>query len=228
MVAGYTAAQIRAAERPHLERGEPLMRMAASALAAVVREQLARHAGGSPSVLVLAGSGDNGGDALFAAAELSGEGTRVEVVSTGTRLHAEARAAAQQAGVHIMDDVEPEQVARLAAGASVLVDGILGTGTSADAALRGRAREFVAAVLPTLAGPGSPIVVAVDLPSGIHPDDGSLPDPVVLPADVTVTFGAAKAGLLLEPGADYVGELRVIDLGLGTELEQFTPLVERG
>ena len=47
-------------------------------------------------------------------------------------------------------------------------------------------------------------------------------------ADVTVTFGAAKAGLLLEPGADYAGELRVIDLGLGDELERFTPLVERG
>ncbi|HVL61783.1 MAG TPA: NAD(P)H-hydrate epimerase, partial [Microbacterium sp.] len=126
MVAGYTAAQVRAAERPHLERGEPLMRMAASALAAVVREQLARHTGSSPSVLVLAGSGDNGGDALFAAAELSGEGTRVEVVPTGARLHAEARAAAEQAGVRITADVEPHQVARRAAGASVLGDGILG------------------------------------------------------------------------------------------------------
>jgi NAD(P)H-hydrate epimerase len=228
MVAGYTAAQVRAAEKPHLDRGEPLMRLAASVLAAVVREQLARRTGGSPSVVVLAGSGDNGGDALFAAAELAAEGTQVEVVPTGARLHSEGRKAAEQAGVRIVDDVEPEQVARLAAGASVLVDGILGTGTSADAALRGRARELVAAVLPTLGGPDSPIVVAVDLPSGIHPDDGSVPDPVVLPADVTVTFGAAKAGLLLEPGADYAGELRVIDLGLGAELEQFTPLVERG
>ncbi|GAA1811673.1 NAD(P)H-hydrate epimerase [Agromyces neolithicus] len=245
MVAGYTAAQVRAAERPHIERGEPLMRMAASALAAVVREQLARavensteqpasarasmdRRDASPTVLVLAGSGDNGGDALFAAAELAGDGTRVEVVPTGARLHDEARAAAEHAGVRFADDVEPQRVARLAAGASVLVDGILGTGTSADPALRGRARELVAGILPILADARRPIVVAVDLPSGVHPDDGSVPDPAVLAADITVTFGAAKAGLLLEPGADYAGELRVIDLGLGAELERFTPLVERG
>ena len=78
MVAGYTAAQVRAAEKPHLERGEPLMRMAAAALAEVVREQLARSPDVTPSVLVLAGSGDNGGDALFAAAELAGDGARVD------------------------------------------------------------------------------------------------------------------------------------------------------
>ncbi len=228
MVAGYTAAQVRAAEKPHLERGEPLMRMAAAALAEVVREQLARSPGAPPSVLVLAGSGDNGGDALFAAAELAGDGARVEVVPTGARLHAEARAAAEQAGVRISADVGPQQIVRLAAGASVIIDGILGTGTSTDPALRGRARELVVGILPVLTADDRPIVVAVDLPSGIHPDDGSVPDPAVLPADLTVTFGAAKAGLLLEPGADYAGELRVIDLGLGAELERFTPLVERG
>jgi NAD(P)H-hydrate epimerase len=228
MVAGYTAAQVRAAEKPHLERGEPLMRMAAAALAEVVRGQLAGSPGLTPSVLVLAGSGDNGGDALFAAAELAGDGARVEVVPTGARLHAEARAAAEQAGVRISADVGPEEIARLAAGASVIIDGILGTGTSADPALRGHARALVVGVLPALAAADRPIVVAVDLPSGIHPDDGSVPDPAVLPADVTVTFGAAKAGLLIEPGADYAGELRVIDLGLGAELAPFTPLVERG
>ncbi|MCD2441898.1 NAD(P)H-hydrate epimerase [Agromyces sp. SYSU K20354] len=228
MVAGYTAAQVRAAEKPHLERGEPLMRMAAAALAAVVREQLTRRAAPTPSVLVFAGTGDNGGDALFAAAELAGEGVRVEVVPTGQRLHPEARAAAEQSGVRIADEVEPAQIARLAAGASVIIDGILGTGTSADPVLRGRARELVVGVLPVLSAADRPMVIAVDLPSGIHPDDGSVPDPAVLAADVTVTFGAAKAGLLLEPGADYAGELRVIDLGLGDELERFTPLVERG
>lgn len=109
----------------------------------------------------------------------------------------------------------------------MIVDGILGTGTSARPELRGRAREIVAGVLPVLADERRPVVVAVDLPSGVHPDDGSVPDPVVLRADLTVTFGAAKAGLLIEPGADYAGELRVIDLGLGPELAQMTPVVER-
>jgi NAD(P)H-hydrate epimerase len=228
MVAGYTAAQVRAAEAPHLERGEPLMRMAASALAGAVRDVLAgRDEGPDASVLVLAGTGDNGGDALFAAAELAASGVQVDVVPTGVRLHEEGRVAAETAGVRIWETVSPERVARAALQASVLVDGILGTGTSAAPALRGAAREIVAAILPTLDRERRPSVVAVDLPSGIHPDDGSVPDPTVLRADLTVTFGAAKAGLLLEPGADYAGELRVIDLGLGPELSRVDPVVER-
>ena len=228
MVAGYSAAQVRAAEAPHLERGEPLMRMAASALAGAVRDVLAeRDEAADASVLVLAGTGDNGGDALFAAAELAASGMQVDVVPTGVRLHEDGRAAAAAAGVHIWETVSPERVARAASHASVLVDGILGTGTSAAPALRGAAREIVAAILPMLGRQRRPSVVAVDLPSGIHPDDGSVPDPTVLRADLTVTFGAAKAGLLLEPGADYTGELRVVDLGLGPELSRVDPVVER-
>ena len=68
-------------------------------------------------------------------------------------------------------------------------------------------------------------MVAVDLPSGIHPDDGSVPDPTVLPATVTVTFGAVKAGLLLEPAAGYAGRVELVDLGLGPDLATMTPLV---
>ncbi|MDQ0895839.1 NAD(P)H-hydrate epimerase [Agromyces ramosus] len=228
MVAGYTAAQVRAAEAPHLARGEPLMLMAASGLADVVREVLAaRAASTDASVLVLAGTGDNGGDAMFAAAELAVHGIRVDVVPTGARLHEAARAAAIAAGALVWETALPEDLAAAASEASVLVDGILGTGTSADPALRGSARESVAGLLPVLAERKRPVVVAVDLPSGIHPDDGSVPDRVVLRADITVTFGAAKAGLLIEPGADYVGELRVVDLGLGPELARVTPVAER-
>lgn len=53
-----------------------------------------------------------------------------------------------------------------------------------------------------------------------------MPDAPVLPATVTVTFGAAKAGLLREPGARYAGRLEVVDLGLGPHLADMTPLVE--
>jgi NAD(P)H-hydrate epimerase len=228
MVAGYTAAQVRAAEAPHLERGEPLMLRAASALADVVREVLAaKGASTDASVLVLAGTGDNGGDAMYAGAELAVHGIRVDIVPTGARLHETARRAAVAAGAQVWHEVLPDDVARAASGASVIVDGILGTGTSAKPALRGTAREIVARLLPVLAEESRPTVIAVDLPSGIHPDDGSVPDPAVLRADVTVTFGAAKAGLLIEPGADYVGELQVVDLGLGPELARVTPVVER-
>ena len=180
-------------------------------------------------VLVLAGSGDNGGDALFAAAELAGDGTRVEVVPTGARLHADG-ARRSRAGGRSHCRRGRCRAGRRARGRRIRA----GRRHPRHRNERRRRRCAVAhassspASLSTLRRGRSPVVVAVDLPSGIHPDDGTVPDPTVLRADVTVTFGAAKAGLLLEPGADYAGELRVIDLGLGAELEQFTPLVERG
>lgn len=224
MVAGYSAAQVRAAEAPHLAAGEPLMRRAAAALAATLRRVLAEEdATGGPVVLIV-GSGDNGGDALWAGAELAGDGVAVTAVPTSERMHAEGAAVARGAGVRFVDTTDDEAVGEAFRSARVLVDGILGTGTSAAPALRGRARELVAAAIPVTRARGIP-VVAVDLPSGVHPDDGSVPDPTVLRADVTVTFGAVKAGLLLEPAAAYAGRIELIDLGLGPELAAMTPLV---
>jgi NAD(P)H-hydrate epimerase len=51
-----------------------------------------------------------------------------------------------------------------------------------------------------------------------------VPDPLVLPADVTVTFGGYKAGLLLEPASRLAGRIVLVDIGLGPDLEAFTPL----
>jgi NAD(P)H-hydrate epimerase len=207
--AGYTAAQVRAAEQPLLDAGVPLMRHAAAALAAELRGLAPRR------VLVLVGSGDNGGDALFAAAELAAEGVSVDLVATDSRHHADGAAAAVAAGARWVDAAD---VARLAAAADLVLDGILGTGTSGSPGLRGVARDIVAAILPVLEERESPRVVAVDIPSGIGPDDGAVPDPTVLPADLTVTFGAVKAGLLLEPGSRYAGRVVLVDLGLGPHL----------
>ncbi len=225
MIVGYSAEQVRAAEAPHLAAGEPLMRRAAAALAAELRRVL-RETGatGGPAVL-LVGSGDNGGDALFAGAELAGEGVEVSAIATSDRMHADGAAAARSAGVRILGGHgERADVDEALRSAAVIVDGILGTGTSAAPALRGPARELVAAAIPIVRDRGIP-VVAVDLPSGIHPDDGSVPDPTVLPATVTVTFGAVKAGLLLEPAAGYAGRVELVDLGLGPDLATMTPLV---
>jgi hydroxyethylthiazole kinase-like uncharacterized protein yjeF len=215
----YTAAQIRAAEEPLLAAGVPLMARAAAALAREIRLVLPADRPGR--VLLLVGPGNNGGDALFAGAELAALGCTVTVLPTTERLHDDGRAAALHAGVRMLSaDVATEVAASVSRDCDVIVDGILGTGTSASPALRGRAREIIAAILPVLAGEDPPIVVAVDLPSGVHPDDGSVPDPTVLPADVTVTFGACKTGLLLAPAVDYVGRLVVVDIGLGPELER--------
>lgn len=204
---GYSAAQVRAAEQPLLDAGTPLMRMAAAALAAELRSH-------SPNrLLLLVGPGDNGGDALYAGAELAAEGVTVVAVPVADRTHPEATAAARAAGVRFADAAAAAEETR---AADLVVDGILGTGSRG--ALRGPAREVVAAVLA--AGPKS--VVAVDLPSGIGADDGAVDDPTVLRADVTVTFGAVKAGLLLDPGRQYAGRVILVDLGLELEGE---PLV---
>ncbi|WP_027479224.1 NAD(P)H-hydrate epimerase [Gryllotalpicola ginsengisoli] len=214
---GYSAEQIRAAEAPHLAVGEPLMARAAAAVAGEVERMLGAR------VVALVGGGNNGGDALFAAATLAEHGAQVELIRTSSRVHEQGLAAALAAGAHLLDG-DADDLAAAAARADVIVDGILGTGTSPDPRLRGPARDLVVAIraLPSVAR-----VVAVDIPSGIHPDTGAVPDPAaVLPADVTVTFGAAKAGLLIEPGRSFAGAIRVVEIGIEADLEPLTPLVD--
>ena len=221
MLLGYTAAQIRAAEAPLLAAGVPLMQRASAALAREVRALLGRD---EARVLLLVGSGNNGADALYAGAILAEGGADVTIVRTGDRVHAAALESALAAGGHDpgAGGPTPAEVAGLAASVDLVVDGILGTGTGANPALRGRGRELVAAVLA--AGATAP-VVAVDIPSGIGPDDGSVPDPCVLRATLTVTFGGYKAGLLLDPARGYAGEVRLIDIGLGEELAEVEPVL---
>lgn len=224
MVVGYSAAQVRAAEAPHLAAGEPLMRRAAAALASVIRRVLAETGETDGPVVLLVGSGDNGGDALLAGAELAAEGAVVVAIPTSERMHPGGRQAAIDGGVRIVDLDSADAATSALETAAIIVDGILGTGTSSAPALRGRARELIAAATTIVRSRGVP-VIAVDLPSGIHPDDGTVPDPTVLPAAMTVTFGAVKAGLLLQPAAAYAGRVELVDLGLGDELAFMTPLV---
>jgi NAD(P)H-hydrate epimerase len=212
--AGWSAAQVRDAERPLLEAGEPLMQRAAAGLAAEIGRVIGDRSAQDGTVLVLAGSGNNGGDALFAAATLAAGGHRVTIVALGSHLHDEGLAAALDAGGRLAPSADPDAVVELARHADVIVDGILGTGAAASPALRSPAREVVAAVR---AAGTSAAVVAVDLPSGLSPDDGRVVEPV-LAADVTVTFGAMKAGLLLQPGASVAGRIILIDIGLGPYL----------
>jgi len=224
----YTAAQVREAEAPFLERGVPLMARAAEALAAEAVTLLTARRGGiggagvtGARVLVLAGSGNNGADALFAAELLAGQGAGLCILPTSDRLHREALEAALARGADLRPvDELPEVVTGLARAADLILDGILGTGNTAGPALRGAARTTVAAIVPVFSGEHPPLVVAVDLPSGIGVDDGSVPDPMVLRADLTVTFGGCKPGLLTHPGADYAGRVVVADIGIGVELER--------
>ncbi|MFT4219329.1 MAG: NAD(P)H-hydrate epimerase [Microbacterium sp.] len=194
----YSAAQVRAAEAPLLAAGVPLMRRAAHALAELVVERA------PDGLLVLAGAGDNGGDALFAAAELAAGGTRVDIVRVHERVHEQAFAAAVDAGASVIPTADPTLGSH-----GLVVDGILGIG--ARGGLRGAAREVVERLLPS-----RPAVVAVDLPSGLDPDTGDADD-VVLPAATTVTFGAVKHGLTVGSGPRLAGGILLVDLGLELE-----------
>jgi NAD(P)H-hydrate repair Nnr-like enzyme with NAD(P)H-hydrate epimerase domain len=145
-------------------------------------------------LLVLAGSGDNGRDAKLAAEEAAGDGREVIL------------------------DATPDDVAERAGRAAIVLDGLRGIGGD-GAGLRGIARELALAVRPALALPGAPLVVAVDVPSGIDADTGAADD-AVLPADLTVTFGAMKAGLLREPARTLAGRVILIDIGLALPTQE--------
>lgn len=229
MILGYTAAEVRAAEEPLLARGVPLMEQAAFALATRVAAELAGRRGAvrGASAVALVGPGNNGGDALHAGAVLARRGVRVVALCTTDAPHAGGLAALRGAGGRAVRVAAPGAAAPGPGGlppvwlgdavaeayaADVVLDGLLGIG--GRGAPRGEAGLLVGLLADLVADEAGPLVVAVDVPSGTGVDDGALPGGPVLPADLTVTFGAAKPGLLLPPAARHAGRVAVVDLGL--------------
>src|SRR5215472_7460350 len=207
-----------------------LMQRAAAGLASVCARLLTGGSGGvyGARVAVLAGTGDNGGDALYAGALLAGRGATVTAIQAGGKMHPGGAAALKSRGGRVVtvtpprgpDDTQPDVGARYDAGhdarhvigrADLIIDGMLGIGGS------GGLREPYATLAHLSAGAGA-TTVAVDLPSGIDADTGSVDGPAVH-ADVTVTFGAVKPGLLIDPGASHAGVVELVDIGLGPYLE---------
>jgi hydroxyethylthiazole kinase-like uncharacterized protein yjeF len=207
MIRAYDVAAVRAAEdrvRAELPEGE-LMQRAAAGLAAVVRARLSEE--GGERIVVLAGSGDNGGDALYAAASLAAEGADVQAVLVGSRSHESGLAAAESAGVGVDEwrGGDPsDSVLTALAGADVVIDGVLGIGGRPGLPdhLRG---------LPDLIG-DSALVIAVDLPSGCDPAGEVRSDAIY--ADETITFSLAKPVHLMPATEQAVGLLTVVDIGV--------------
>jgi hydroxyethylthiazole kinase-like uncharacterized protein yjeF len=156
------------------------------------------HAGAyGARVLLLIGSGDNGGDALYAGSLLARRGALVETILLSDRCHEAGLAALRQAGGRVVDlDAAHEP--------DVVVDGIVGIGGTPG--LRPAAEQAVAR-FPDAA------VVAVDVPSGVDVDTGELAGPHVR-ADVTVTFGTHKGCHLVDPAAEAAGVVALVDIGL--------------
>ncbi|PFG18974.1 bifunctional ADP-dependent NAD(P)H-hydrate dehydratase/NAD(P)H-hydrate epimerase [Serinibacter salmoneus] len=205
------------AETPLLAAGVPLMERASFALALAVASDLRARRGRvvGARIGVLVGGGNNGGDALIAAAHLARRGAAVEIVGVGRAMHEAGAARARAAGARFLDaDQDAGELAGRLAGCAALLDGITGIGASSG--LRGRALEVVTALRGAMASRPRgerPWVVAVDVPSGVGVDDGALPEGV-LPADRTVTMGTAKPALLLPPAEVAAGEVTTVALGL--------------
>jgi ADP-dependent NAD(P)H-hydrate dehydratase / NAD(P)H-hydrate epimerase len=235
----HQVAAVRAAEHELMVKlpAGVLMQRAAAGLASVCASLLGQVYG-SP-VVVLAGSGDNGGDALYAGARLAGRGAAVTAIAAGRELHEAAarellarggritRAADDEGGggpaaahgstatdaTTASDGAIAPAAARAIATADLIIDGITGIGG------HGGLREPAASLarLTALARDDGAVVVAVDVPSGIDSDTGEVHGGAVQ-ADVTVTFGTIKPGVLIDPGASMAGLTELIDIGLAPYL----------
>jgi hydroxyethylthiazole kinase-like uncharacterized protein yjeF len=201
--------KVRAAEQSLMATLPPgaLMQRAAAGLASVSAGLVDRVPGAR--VVVLAGSGDNGGDALYAGARLARRGAAVLAVTAGSRVHEDSVDALRAAGGRLASPDDTAVAAALGA-ADLILDGLLGIGG------RGGLREPQAS-LSDLAARSPGVVVAVDLPSGVDADTGVV-EGAAIQADVTVTFGTLKPGLLIDPGARRAGVVELIDIGLGPYL----------
>ncbi|WP_328990954.1 NAD(P)H-hydrate dehydratase [Kribbella sp. NBC_01245] len=205
----YSVGQVRAAESALMAvlPDGTLMQRAAYGLSVALSNFMGFVYGAR--VVLLVGSGDNGGDALYAGVFLARRGARVTAVLLSDKAHPEGLAALRSAGGRVgsAEDVP---------GADVVVDGIVGIGGRPG--LRPDALE----VVELAARHGVPMV-AVDTPSGVDVDTGETPSPHVR-ADLTVTFGTHKVCHLVDPAAAACGTVHLVDIGL--DLPDLVPAAE--
>lgn len=227
-----TANQMRALEQRADANGNlyaQMMERAGKAVADVIEAQIETD---DAHVLVLVGPGNNGGDGLVCARYLHDAGMNVSLyiwkraensADENWRLCREREFPETRAE----SDPDFATLKTWVSEADVIVDALLGTGVARP--IEGQLKDLLAItrfqapaypvteLIPSpFAMRHSPLVVAIDLPSGLNPDTGAL-DPAALHADLTVTFAFPKIGQFAFPGANAVGELIVADIGIPSE-----------
>ncbi|WP_397450190.1 NAD(P)H-hydrate dehydratase [Pseudomonas sp. NA-150] len=213
----YRAAQVRDLDARLIAAGTPgfeLMQRAAHATWRAVRRKWPEARG----LTVLAGHGNNAGDGYLIAALAQRAGWQVAVLAVGdpSRLTGDAALAHQQAlseGV----SVKPWSVGQPLSG--IVLDALLGTGLSGDV------RQPYPDAINAINSSGRP-VVAVDIPSGLSADTGTVLG-VAVQADLTVTFIGLKLGLFTGDAPGLVGELVFDDLQADPAIVEQTPLSAR-
>lgn len=160
-------------------------------------------------IVGLIGPGNNGGDGLYALAGLAGRGARCVAVMVADRWHERAAAAARDAGVEIVLD-DQEALDQLAT-ADVIVDAVLGIGAKGGMPIPGW--DSVAQRWAVAGEALDALVVAADCPSGLNTATGAA-DELVPAADMTVTFGALKRGLVVGAAREKTGHIHLVEIGL--------------
>lgn len=198
-----------------------LMETAGRAVAQAVGARL----GKSRRVVVVCGTGNNGGDGFVAASTLLERGYAVQVFVSGARSKVRSTAgdalqtleALGETDVHWMQtNGHLVALENALSGCSLVVDALIGTGFSGP--VRGLAADVIA-----LINNAGKTVIAVDMPSGVNADTGEIVGQAVR-ATHTVTFAFAKRGLLLFPGSEHTGLLEVADIGIPQTLAQKLPV----
>ncbi len=225
-----TVDQMKELERRAAEIGLPnevLMENAGFAIAQEVRDWLGSVA--AQEILVLVGPGNNGGDGLVAARHLHNWGAMVHIYLCTQRTDSNYTIT-QERGIPstlASEDRGLTDLNEALSSCDVVIDALFGTG-------RHRPLEGIYKEVLTLVGQAKEThhalkVVAVDLPSGLDADTGAT-DPACVAADLTVTLGYSKLGLLCFPGRDLVGELVVLDIGIPPHLGEdiATELITEG
>jgi len=166
-------------------------------------------------VVVVCGKGNNGGDGFVAARHLARWGMRVSVhaLERAEELRDPAGTNARRLAAETdarLRAFSPAGLARDLARADVAIDAIFGTG------FRGAPEDEWAAAIEAMNAAPAP-VVAIDVPSGVDGASGAA-EGVAVVAAITVTFGAAKTGVVVLPGAELAGDVRVVDIGFPDDL----------
>ncbi len=219
------AEQMREADRKAISDfgvpGEVLMENAGRAVAGVVADLVRVCGYQDPVIELVAGCGNNGGDVFVTGRCLKAGGFDVELLLAGEESAIKGDALIHWnllKGCGVVPVIRPSEgdwvVSRssLCVRPRIIVDGIMGTGG------RGAARGAALAAIRYINYlAGRHLVVAVDVPSGLNSDTGEVSSDVVV-ADVTVTMGLPKRGLVASCARDYVGTLEVADIGIPLEL----------
>ena len=193
--------------------GTVLMENAATAVMAEMERFFDGLAG--VRVGILCGKGNNGGDGLALARRLviRGVAVRVALLAPFSAVAGEAKvnlSILRKTDVQITQNASARSLSDIIAWSDIVVDAMLGVGLSSP--LKGL---FLQAV-DMINSAGKP-VVTIDIPTGINADTGAIMGAAIM-ADLTVTMALLKRGLVLLPGAQYAGEVRVADIGIPTEV----------